>query len=79
MPTEAFNIRSKIRKKLHADVHWLLLAMFSSLQERDELGLGLASWQTEIKVKALFFFGRALCFFEQTKMMENLQFLNLKK
>lgn len=53
MPTEAFNIRSKIRKKLHADVHWLLLAMFSSLQERDELGLGLASWQTEIKVKAL--------------------------
>ena len=51
MPTGTFNIRSKVRKKLHADV--LLLAMFSSLQERDELGLGLASWQTEIKVKPL--------------------------
>lgn len=53
MPTETFTIRSKVRKKLHADVHWLLLAMLSSLQERDELGLGLASWQTEIAVNPL--------------------------
>ena len=53
VPTETFNIRSKVRKKLNADVRWLLLAMFSSLQERDELSLGLASQQAERKEKPL--------------------------
>lgn len=80
MPTETFNIRSKVRKQLNADVHWLLLAMFSSLQESDELSLGLASQQAEIKGKPLWN-GRwkALCFCWQSKMMENPQFTSLKK
>lgn len=53
MPKETFNIRRNISKYSNADVLWLLLAVFSSLQERDVLYLGLASLQAEIKVNTL--------------------------
>ena len=51
--TETFNIRRDMRKYSNADTLWLLLAVFSSLQERDELSPGRASLQAEIKVNTL--------------------------
>ena len=53
IPTEIFNIRRNIRKYSNAAVLWFLFAVFSGLQETDELGLGLASLQAEIKAKPL--------------------------